>query len=162
MISVALLLVGAALAAMPADLSGRWTLDQDRSESMDELLAASGASLMERAAAATVTVSQDMRVEGGALIIQVESSLMDHEQRLPLDGSPQKRTSKRGEPMEVATRVEGDAVVTRTLITGADGRVSTLELVRRVEDGGATMRQTVRYTAPGKSPIEADRVFRRQ
>ena len=95
MIFLALTLLGAALAAMPADLSGRWTLDQGRSQSVDALLAASGASLVERAAAATMSVTQDMRLDGATLIIQVESAVMDREERLPLDGTVVKRTSKR-------------------------------------------------------------------
>ena len=162
MIFLALTLLGAALAAMPADLSGRWILDQERSQSVDGLLAASGASLVERAAAATMSVTQDMRLDGATLIIQVESAVMDREERLPLDGSVVKRTSKRGEPMEVRTSVEGEAVVTRTRITGADGQVSTMELIRRVEDSGATLRQTVRYTPPGEATLTAERVFRRE
>lgn len=155
------LVLGAALAAMPADLSGKWTLDLSASQSVDALLEASGASLVERAAAATVSVTQDMRVEGSVLVIAVDSSLFDRVERLPLDGRAEARTSKRGEPMEVRTTIEGDRVVTRTRITGAGG-VSLLEIERRVEDGGQTLRQTVRYTPAGQAAMQAERVFRRE
>lgn len=156
-----LLLLMPALGAMPDDLAGRWILDSGASESVDALLAASGASWAERVAAATVSVTQDMRVERGELVIVVESTVMDRQERLPLDGQVQKRQSRRGEPMEVRTTVEGAAVVTRSRITSPDGSVSVLEIARVVEDGGGTLRQTVRYSPPGKTPLEADRVFRR-
>lgn len=155
-------LMGVALAAMPDDLAGRWSLDLGASESVDALLEAAGASWMERVAAGNVSVTQQMRVDGGALLIDVHSALMDSQERLPLDGSVQRRTNRKGQPMEVRTTVEGATVVTRSRITEADGSISVLEIVRVVEPSGAVMRQTVRYTPAGEAPLEADRIFRRQ
>lgn len=155
------LLVSLALAAMPADLVGRWTLDTSASQSVDALMAAAGASFLERQAAANMSLTQDIRVQGQELVIVVDSTFTDRTERLPLDGSVQRRTTKDGEPLANRTYVDGDRVVTVSEITKTDG-VAVMEIHRRVEQGGALMRQTLRYTPPGGQTLTADRVFRRE
>lgn len=162
MIALPVLLLAVALGGAPGDLAGRWTLDQRASDPVDALLQAAGASYLERQAASNLTVTQDIRVEGAELVIVVDSLLMDSTERLPLDGQAQSRTSKKGEVMTVRTWIDGAAVVTSTEITGADGRVSRMEIRRVVEDGGRTLRQTLRYTPAGGATHTADRVFRRE
>jgi hypothetical protein len=161
MLSSALLFVSLAWAGMPEDLTGRWTLDKAASESIDALLKTIGANFFERTAAANLSVTQDISVEGQELVIVVDSTFLDSSERLALDGSPQPRTSKRGEPVVVRTHVDGEALVTSSEIT-TEGGLLLFEIRRVVEDGGATMRQTLRLTATTGSIQTADRIFRRE
>jgi len=156
------LLGGAAfgLDAHPS-FAGAWQLDLAASDSPEELLKAWGASWAERKAAANLSVTQTITQDEGRLSITIHAVVMDSTEVLPLDGGWVASTSKAGEPVRTRTWWAGDDLWTTSEVTRADGSHITLQVDRRLEDNGATMRQRLILVLSDGTQLAADRVFHR-
>lgn len=81
-----LLAFSIALAAAPADLNGRWTLDLKASQSVDPILEAVGASWSTRTLAANIQVTQEISVGTDTITIAAVSSLGSKSDTVRTDG----------------------------------------------------------------------------
>lgn len=156
-----LALLALAFAVTPGDFTGSWVLDPARSEDGTELLAATGASWFERQAAKAVVPTQTISVSGNRMTLAIDASVVTRTDVLVLDGSPVASQGKHG-PTTTTTVLAGEAVVSTSQLTGADGRPVVLIATRTLEDGGATMRQRLEVRTADGQVYRADRVFSRQ
>lgn len=156
-----LALLGLAFALSPSDFNGAWVLDPARSDDGSALLAATGASWVERQAAKAVVPTQTITVDGPRMTLAIDASVVSRTEVLVLDGSPVTTQGKHG-PTTTTTVVRPDAVVSTSALVGPDGGALVLVATRTLEDGGTVMRQRLEVTLADGQVIRADRVFRRQ
>lgn len=154
-----MLLLLAALALAAPNFTGTWTLDLDASQSVDALLAASGASWPERAAAGTLSVTQQITQDPKQVRLDFDSALVERSEVLVPDGVPRTFTGKNGTGT-VATSWKGDALVTVSDLPTASGQRLKLTATRTLEDGGRTLRQRLELRTPDGQVVVADRIFR--
>jgi hypothetical protein len=140
------------------DLSGTWVLDPAASDPVDALLEVSGASWIERKAAAKMSVTQVLAQTADTLVVTVDSSFMDRTDTLRLDGAPVRTQDKKGHPMTITTSWVGDVLV--TTVVPDDPTLPAMTTRRSLSGGRATMTQTVVVSVGGQE-VSADRVFRR-
>lgn len=152
--------VALALAGAPVDFTGTWVLDLAASDSVDALLAETGASWLERQAAGTMPVTQVISQSPATITIMVDSSLIDRTETLSFTG-PQSSTSRTGDAVVTRTSWDGAVLVTTAVMTTPTGEVRELRIRRQLSDGGRTLRQELALQKPGAKPIKAERVFRR-
>jgi hypothetical protein len=156
-------LLAASLLALDAhpSFAGAWQLDLAASESPEELLKAWGTPWAVRKAAANLSVTQTITQDEQRLAITIHAVVMDSTEVLPLDGGWATSTTKEGEPVRTRTWWAGDDLWTTSEVTRADGSHITLQVDRRLEDNGATMRQRLILLLPDGAQLAADRVFHR-
>lgn len=147
------------LHALAAGLSGTWTLDKAASSDITPLLAAEGASAIERGLVARMSVTQVIDDTGDRIHLELQSALRNKSMDLVLDGVERTEPGDHG-PTQ-ATHVRGpDGVVTSTLRFEARVGAPAVLVIRREVQGDA-LRQQLTLTIEGQPPVQALRVFRR-
>ena len=147
--------------AFAADLSGVWSLDTAASDPVDAILAASGASWLERQAAGSMSVTQTITQSPERVVLDIDSTFKDRREELVPDGVERETPAKNG---TAHTRCfwKDDALVSVSRVPTATGTTIVLTATRTVEDAGRTLRQRLEVVQPDGSVLKADRVYRRR
>lgn len=152
-----------AQAAAKADFSGTWKLDLAASDSLDEMLAAQGASWVERKAAGSVVVTQKVTPAPDGFEVCVETPVKNKCNPVRIGGGWEEKESEKG---KVRSRTDwsadGKAVVTISEITLPDGKAARLDVTRTLEDGGKTTVQVIELKIKDGKAYKARRVLRKQ
>lgn len=155
------LLLGAALAAAPVDLSGTWQIDEDASESIEPLLQARGASWLERQAIKHITVQHVITQQGDRVEVNIRSTVYSRQDVHLADGVARVRESERGGDVTVTDRWDEAGLVTESRMVLADGVPAVLTVRRTVVDDGATLRMDLALRAEDGRDVEVTRILRR-
>ena len=151
---------GLAWAARP-ELSGAWVLDEARSQSMDPILEARGVSWFERQAMSWIDLTTILSVEGGALIVAVESSVYSRSDRYVGDGEVRVIQSEREGTLKRSCRWTDAAFIVETELTLPDGRPALWRVTRSVTADGATLLYDAELRITGGETLTARRVMTR-
>lgn len=161
-----LLLLGLLLSdvawAEPQVLLGDWTVDQDASDDIDDILAARGASWLERQAIRHVPITYRFRAKGEAIILSMESPIYSRTVDLIADDLVRTRTSSRmGEYTVRHFYDEAGALVTVSQMTLPDGVPAEFTVTRSLADP-QTMHIHWELDAEDGRLLTATRVLRRE
>lgn len=148
--------------AAPTDFSGTWQLDRAASDSMEPLLKAQGISMVERKIASSLDITQVIQQAEDTLDLEVKSTAKNVVQKLIVDGESRRIESDRTGPSMVSHRWKGTVLITHSIGADPDGVPIRTTITRSLDDGGATMTQTIVQTTDNGTPITVRRVFRRQ
>lgn len=142
--------LSAALAAAPVDLTGVWTLDHEASEDMDDILAARGASWMERQAIKRIPVTHHISQSDEVVVVRIQSKVYEREDVHHVDGETRVVTGRKGDRVQVSHRwdaqnpglvtetrltLDGDAPGTMTVHRTVKGERMLLNITVKVDDG---------------------------
>ncbi|MCB9762774.1 MAG: hypothetical protein H6739_23440 [Alphaproteobacteria bacterium] len=159
----ALLLAWLALApalAAPADIAGSWALDADASDDIDDILAARGATWMERQAIKHVPVTHVITHTEDAVVIAIESPIYSRSDTLKTDNRARTRESKRLGTLTLRNYWDNEVLVTVTDMVLPDGVPATLTVTRTLVDPD-TMHMRLELVATDGRQMEGTRVLRR-
>lgn len=149
--------------APKADFTGTWKLDLAASDPLDEMLAAQGASWVERKAAGSFQVTQKVANKADGLEVCVESSLGTKCNLVKAGGGWEDKETDKG---KVRARTDwsedGKALVTTSEVTLKDKKPALMVVTRTLEDESKTTVQTIELKVKDGKSYKVRRVLRRQ
>lgn len=155
------------LLALPAwadetDLSGAWQIDEDASESMDEMLAAWGtpgfAIKMMKKLKTTLFIEQ----EGGELTIRFKTGVYSYSDTLQ-PGTPVRTEKRYGNDVDKKEQwLEDGTLQAQSWFDLKDGTRASTRSRKRLSDDRQTLVDLVTFTRADGSELKARRVYRRQ
>ncbi|HEY3448920.1 MAG TPA: hypothetical protein VGK67_21345 [Myxococcales bacterium] len=153
----------ASLVASKVDFSGTWKLDLAASDPLDDLLAAQGASWIERKAAGSFVVTQKVSNKPEGLEVCVESSLGTKCNLVKAGQGWEEKETEKGKVRGRADWSEdGKALVVTTELTLKDKKPAQMIVTRSLEDEGKTTVQTLELKIKDGKAYKARRILRRQ
>ncbi|MCB9792651.1 MAG: hypothetical protein H6741_07960 [Alphaproteobacteria bacterium] len=162
LLALGLLLSAVGLAAEPQVLLGDWEVDQDASEDIDDILAARGATWLERQAIRNLPITYSFRAKGETIILTMDSPIYSRTVDLIPDNAVRTRTSSRMGAYTVRHfHDEAGALVTVSDMTLPDGVPAVFTVTRSLVDP-ATMHIHWELNAEDGRQMAATRVLRRE
>jgi len=152
-------LVLTALAGGDPALSGTWELSHAASDSVEPLLAAQGASWMERKAATSMSVTQTITLAETAATIAVETSVKSDTQTLKVDNQLRAISGEHGTSQVRHYWGAAGELITVSAGPSAGGTQMDVTITRSVS--GGQMHQLIEMKIDGQT-LRADRVFVRR
>lgn len=153
---LAILTTAAAAGPNPA-MSGSWQIDLDASDPVDAILEAQGASWLERKAARTVKVTQQITVAGTTVNIVTKGGGKTRNEEVVGDGLARQLDGKLGAMTVTAQWSEAGDLIGVTVVSGESPLTATV--TRHLVDD-ATLHQVIELQTAGET-LQATRVFRR-
>ena len=153
----------AAAAAGKTDFTGTWKLDLAASDSLDEMLAAQGASWVERKAAGSIVVTQKVAHRPEGIEVCVESSFKHACNLVKIGAGWEEKSGDKGKAKSRTDwSPDGKAVITTSEISLQDGKSAQLVVTRTLEDEGKTTVQLIELKIKDGKSCKARRVLRTQ
>lgn len=152
-----------ALAGAPPNFSGTWVLDGEASDDMDAILAARGASWVERQAIQHIDVVHEISQTPSNVTIAIRSPIYSRTDTLPTDNVTRTYNSSRMGAVSYRSywADEPAALVTVSNMTLPDGVPATFVVVRKLSSDGQTMTMDLDLAATDGRHYQATRVLRR-
>ena len=150
-----------AWAVDPPNFSGVWVLDLSASDSPDAFLELTGANVVERMAARSMSVTHTIQQLPDRLIVDVDSLAANRTEVTYFDGRTTPETDRDGFPFTSTTSwsPDGKAVVTHSTIKDDAGRRIPVVLTRSLSADGKTMFFVAVCTTSDGGTIQLKRVF---
>ncbi len=129
------MLVLAAVFALAGELSpwtGRWALDLEASDPIDAIMALQGYTWIERKAAASMSVTQVIALEGSHMTVAVRSVLKSSHEDIFIDGVARKQKGRSGLATVTHTWDPDGSIRTVATMADGDGCPCALTLIRTV------------------------------
>lgn len=157
------LLVASVWAAPPPNLSGTWVLDGEASADMDAILAARGASWVERQAIQHIDVVHEITQTPTHVTIAIRSPIYSRKDTLPTDNKTRSYNSQRMGPVSYRSywSEAPPALVTVSEMVLPDGVPATFIVVRKLSDDGDVITMDLDLQATDGRHFQATRVLRR-
>lgn len=150
-------------AAQRPNFSGKWVLDTKASDPVDEILKEQGVSWLERQAAKSIKITQDIRQDPYKVTVVFGTGNKTKTEVFPLDGSVQVSQGDRFGTVKTKTMwsPDGMTLITISESTSSSQTFKTLKLSRKIQDQGKTMFQLVEMQLKNGKVLKANRVFRK-
>jgi hypothetical protein len=145
------------------NFSGKWILDSNASDSADEILKAQGASWLERQAAKTAKITQDIKQDSNQVTVTLGTPVKSRTEVLKLDGSSQVSDGDRLGTIKTKTFWDGDGTTLVSVIepTESSQNFTQLKISRKLQDQGKTLVQAMEMKLKNGQMIKANRIFRK-
>ncbi|NJK61712.1 MAG: hypothetical protein HC921_02625 [Synechococcaceae cyanobacterium SM2_3_1] len=151
------------MATAVADFTGTWHLDNEASDSFDEIMKAEGLNMIARNFAARLKVTQEIVQSDSHLTITARTKWGAHTTDASLNGETEIKTNRQGKEYRACHYwdPDGTTLITKVESTHPDGRPIETIVRRFLEDGNATMVQQVELRYSTGEIYSARRIFRR-
>lgn len=148
-----------ALADEAPSWGGRWALDLEASDPIEAIMALQGYSWVERKAAASMSVTQVIALDGNHMTVDVRSVIRSSREEFFIDGVAREQKSRSGTAWVAHTWDPDGAIRTVVTTTDGEGCPCSMTLIRTVS--GDVLDQRFEVVRNDGQRATARRVLRR-
>ncbi len=159
MLCAIFVLVGTALAGPDAAFAGTWQLDLSASDPVEVILEASGASWLERKAAAIMRPVQSIALERERITITTLTGRDSRVQVLLADDTPHAASGEEDAGTTQSRWSERGQLITEIMKRTHDDRTMRSTITRWIQEGD--MVQRISLSIDDAAPVTIERVYRR-